>query len=149
MKQVVYGFGIFALAFALGAGLARWAAPGHDTAMLLSGAALAFGIVVGYKALELAALALAPLLLARMALRWAATGSALRREDRGERDRGLWLARLVFMPVYALYASAVGAAVGMVPGGHGLLLGGLAYGAAGLAFSALALAVAVTTRYFD
>lgn len=147
MKQVVYGFGIFVLAFALGAGLARWAAPGQDTAMLLAGAALAFGIVVGYKALEWVALALAPLVLARMALRWAATGSPLRREDRSERDRGLWLARLIFVPVYALYASAVGAAVGVVPGGHGLLLSGLAYGAAGLAFSVPAVAVA--TRYFD
>lgn len=140
MKQVLYGFGAFVAAFALGAGLARFGAPGDDTAMWLGGGMLALGLVVGYKALEALAMLLAPFVLARMALRWAATGRPLRpAPERGE--RGEWLARLVFVPVYAGYAALTGAIVGAFPGGHGLFLNGLIYGAAGLTFAALAVGV--------
>jgi len=140
MKHVLYAFGVFVAAFALGAGLARYGAPGDDTAMWLGGGLLAVGLVVGYKALEAVALLMAPFVLARMAVRWAATGRPLdRAPDRGE--RGVWLARLIFIPVYAGYAALTGAIVGAFPGGHGLFLGGLIYGVAGLAFAALAVGV--------
>ncbi|MEI2454347.1 hypothetical protein ABU614_13190 [Lysobacter firmicutimachus] len=140
MKQVLYGFGAFVAAFALGAALARYGAPGDDTAMWLGGGLLAVGLIVGYKTLEAVALLMAPLVLARMALRWAATGRPLA-PDRDRGERGVWLARLIFIPVYAIYAALTGAVVGAFPGGHGFFLNGLIYGAAGLAFAAIAVGV--------
>ncbi|WP_223620434.1 hypothetical protein [Lysobacter sp. ESA13C] len=139
MKQVFYGFGVFVVAFLIGAGLARFGAPGDDTAMLIGGGMLAVGLVLGYKALEAVALLFAPVVLARMAVRWAATGSPVPRDQRGE--RGVWLARLIFIPLYGAYSLVTGAIVGAFPGGYGVFLSGLLYGVVGLVFAGLAIGV--------
>ncbi|MFD0325478.1 MULTISPECIES: hypothetical protein [Lysobacter] len=145
MKQVYYGVGVFVAAFAIGAGLAHFGAPGDPLAMLIGGAMLAVGVIVGYKALEAVALLFAPIVLARMAVRWAATGNPLPREQ--SRERGVWAARLIFIPVYGLYALVTGGIVGAFPGGHGIFLSGLLFGFVGLLFAGIAVRIVI--KYFD
>ncbi|NUO76663.1 MAG: hypothetical protein HOQ32_11710 [Lysobacter sp.] len=135
-KAVLYTVGLFAAAFAIGAWLAGYAAPGHEAAWWISGALLAVGLVVGLKVLEAAAMLAAPFLLAKMAARWAVTGKPL--DTRKDGDRHDWIAYLLFVPTYALFALLTGAGVGFVDGGLGFFLSALAYGAVGLVLGAVA-----------
>ena len=125
-KAMLYTVGLFVGAFAIGAWLAGFAAPGHEAAWWISGALLAVGLVVGLKVLEAAAMLVAPLVLARMAARWAVTGKPL--DARKDGDRHDWIAYLLFIPSYALFALLTGAGVGFVDGGLGFFLSALLYG---------------------
>lgn len=140
-KAVLYTVGLFAGTFAVGAWLAGFAAPGHEAAWWISGALLAVGLVVGLKVLEAAALLVAPLVLARMAARWAATGKPL--DTRKDSDRHDWIAYLLFIPTYAVFALLTGAGVGFVDGGLGFFLSALLYGVVGLALGAVGARVIV------
>lgn len=135
-KAVLYTVGLFAAAFAIGAWLAGYAAPGHEAAWWISGALLALGLVVGLKVLEAAAMLAAPFVLAKMAARWAVTGKPL--DTRKDGDRHDWIAYLLFVPSYALFALLTGAGVGFVDGGLGFFLSALAYGAVGVVLGAVA-----------
>ncbi|MEG3792632.1 hypothetical protein V1318_21130 [Lysobacter sp. CCNWLW3] len=135
-KAIVYTVGLFAFAFAIGAWLAGYAAPGHQAAWWISGALLAVGLVVGLKVLEAAAMLAAPFLLAKMAARWAVTGKPL--NPRQDGDRHDWIAYLLFIPSYALFALATGADIGFINGGLGFFLSALVYGLAGVVLGAVA-----------
>lgn len=135
-KAVLYTVGLFAAAFAIGAWLAGYAAPGHQAAWWISGALLAVGLVVGLKVLEAAAMLAAPFLLAKMAARWAVTGKPL--DPRKDGDRHDWIAYLLFIPSYALFALLTGAGVGFIDGGLGFFLSAMAYGLVGLVLGAVA-----------
>ncbi len=135
-KAIVYTVGLFAFAFAIGAWLAGYAAPGHEAAWWISGALLAVGLVVGLKVLEAAAMLAAPFLLAKMAARWAVTGKRL--NPRQDGDRHDWIAYLLFIPSYALFALATGAGIGFINGGLGFFLSALVYGLVGVVLGAVA-----------
>ena len=140
-KAVLYTVGLFAATFAIGAWLAGYAAPGHEAAWWISGALLAVGLVVGLKVLEAAAMLAAPFLLAKMAARWAVTGKPL--DTRKDGDRHDWIAYLLFVPTYALFALLTGAGVGFVDGGLGFFLSAMMYGAVGVVLGAVAARVLV------
>lgn len=135
-KAILYTIGLFGAAFAIGAWLAGYAAPGHEAAWWISGALLAVGLVVGLKVLEAAALLAAPFLLTKMAARWAVTGKPL--DPRKDGDRHDWIAYLLFIPSYALFALLTGAGIGFVSGGLGFFLSALLYGAVGVVLGAVA-----------
>lgn len=135
-KAILYTLGLFAAAFAIGAWLAGYAAPGHEAARWISGGLLAVGLVVGLKVLEAAAMLAAPFVLAKMAARWATTGKPL--DARKDGDRHDWIAYLLFIPSYALFALLTGAGVGFVDGGLGFFLSALLYAGVGLVLGAVA-----------
>lgn len=135
-KAILYTIGLFAATFAIGAWLAGYAAPGHEAAWWISGALLAVGLIVGLKVLEAAAMLAAPFVLAKMAARWATTGKPL--DVRKDGDRRDWIAYLLFIPSYALFALLTGAGIGFADGGLGVFLSALLYGAVGVVLGAVA-----------
>ena len=140
-KAILYTVGLFAATFAIGAWLAGYAAPGHEAAWWISGALLAVGLVVGLKVLEAAVMLVAPLLLAKMAARWVLTGKPV--DARKDGDRHDWIAYLLFIPSYALFALLTGAGIGFVSGGLGFFLSALMYGTVGVALGAVAARILV------
>ncbi|RNF82601.1 hypothetical protein [Montanilutibacter psychrotolerans] len=134
MRSIAHALASFLIAALIGGLLAVPFAPDDHLAWLIGAALMAIGVIAAYKGIEAVALLFAPLLLAQMGLR-KLRGQPMLGTSRGPRREWGW--RLLFTIFYAMFAFLTGIAVAAFPGGHGPILGALAFGMVGLLYGAL------------
>lgn len=134
MRTIAHALASFVIAAVIGGLLAVPFAPDDHLAWLISAALMAVGVVAAYKGIEAVAMLFAPLALAQMGFR-KLRGQPMLGTRRGPRREWGW--RLLFTLFYAMFAFLSGIAVAAFPGGHGPILGALAFGMVGLVYGAL------------